>query len=154
MARKFAKKKTAKKRPPTLSQLKAKAWALLSQIVRLQAADEYGWVKCVSCGELKFWRDLQAGHWVDGRNNAVLFERDGVHPQCSKCNVTLNGNKVEYTKYMESKYSAERLEELRLLRHKNLSWTRDELEDRIDAYKHELKRLEKQKPVAASGRDL
>jgi hypothetical protein len=157
MARKFvrAKAKVVKKKPPpSKTKLKAKAWELLSQIIRLENADEVGWVSCVSCGSLKFWKDLQAGHWVDGRKNSILFDRRGIWPQCSKCNVALNGNKIEYSKFMSEKVGVDVMEELRIQKWKDISWTADELEDRIDAYRIELKRLVKEKPVAASGRDL
>jgi hypothetical protein len=51
---------------------------------------------------------IQAGHWIPGRNNAVLFSEEGTHGQCASCNLVephgKNGNPIEYWKFMERNY--------------------------------------------------
>lgn len=81
---------------------------MFSQWVRRSKADAQGNVECVTCGKIDRWKKMHAGHYVDGRNNTVLFNEKLVHPQCFKCNMKkagcLSGNKVKYTVFMMKKY--------------------------------------------------
>ncbi len=54
----------------------------------------------------------QAGHFIDGRHNAVLFSELGVHSQCYHCNVGLKGNKIQYWLFMEKTYGREVIDQL------------------------------------------
>ena len=103
------KKDTASKK--NLKSLKNKAWKLFSQIVRQRGADKKGFNVCITCGVKKHWKKLQAGHFLDGRSNAVLFDMNGVWPQCFRCNFKswgcLAGNKVVYTLWMIDKFGIE-----------------------------------------------
>lgn len=82
---------------------KDKAWRAFSEFIR--ARDKH----CVTCstGEAQ-----QAGHFIDGRHNAVLFQERGVHGQCYHCNVGLKGNKIQYWLFMERTYGREVIDEL------------------------------------------
>lgn len=86
----------------TRARAKKKAWDSFSAYIR--ARDN----KCVTCGgEVQ-----QAGHFIDGRNNAVLFQEFGVHGQCYHCNVGLKGNKIQYWLFMEREYGRKFIDEL------------------------------------------
>lgn len=82
---------------------KEKAWKAFSLYVRTR--DKH----CVTCptGTAE-----QAGHFIDGRNNAVLFSEEGVHGQCYHCNVGLKGNKLEYFLFMERTYGRDVIDRL------------------------------------------
>ena len=93
--------------------LKKKAWALFSKYIRLKNADKDGKCTCVTCGRKDHWKNFQAGHFIDSRNNTVLFDESLVFPQCCACNMFKHGNKVEYTLFMLKKgYSAEEITEM------------------------------------------
>lgn len=49
---------------------------------RLQYADKNGMVKCTTCDAVKHYKSMQAGHFLAGRGNSILFENNNVHPQC------------------------------------------------------------------------
>jgi hypothetical protein len=82
---------------------KQKAWAAFSLFIRTRDK------KCVTCptGSAQ-----QAGHFIDGRSNAVLFSEKGVHGQCYHCNVGLKGNKLEYWLFMERTYGRKVIDQL------------------------------------------
>jgi hypothetical protein len=82
---------------------KQAAWDAFSKYIRNRDK------KCVTCprGEAQ-----QAGHFIDGRHNAVLFSERGVHGQCYHCNVGLKGNKLEYWLFMEKTYGRKVIDEL------------------------------------------
>lgn len=81
---------------------KDKAWAAFSLYIRTRDK------RCCTCGGAV----QQAGHFIDGRHNVVLFSERGVHGQCYRCNVPLKGNKLEYWLFMERTYGREVIDEL------------------------------------------
>ncbi len=91
-----------KPKKETLSKVKKDTWILFSKYIRLRdhfrycpgetmfvetknGSQEVKVGKCVTCGAKKpiaAQGGLQAGHFIPGRNNAVLFCTKGVNSQC------------------------------------------------------------------------
>ncbi len=80
-------------RKPTNKSLKAKAWRLFSEYIRLSSADSDGIVECYTCGSRGKWKGdgFQAGHIIPGRGGYVLFNESIVRVQCGGCNVLAGG---------------------------------------------------------------
>jgi len=55
---------------------------------------------------------MQAGHFIGGRNNSILYDERGVHAQCYGCNVGKKGNIVKYYKFMLKEYGQEVIDDL------------------------------------------
>jgi len=119
---------------------KEKAWNAFSKYIRLKYADKNGYVKCVTCSTINQWNDnMQAGHFVDSRNNTVLFDEELVYPQCYRCNMPLKGNKVKYTLFMLSKgYTTDDIEWFESLRHKTKRMTICEFQEIEEEYLDKL----------------
>lgn len=66
--------------------LKAKAWRMMSELVRRKYADENGLVYCYTCNRIRHWTEVDAGHGIGGRGNFVLFLEEIIKPQCKVCN--------------------------------------------------------------------
>lgn len=98
------------KKSEKLSWYKEQAWKAFSKYVRLRDCLEYDrnaaepHAKCVTCSFVYPLKKLQAGHFIPGRNNAVLFSELGVHAQCNACNKYKKGNTHEYWLFMERTY--------------------------------------------------
>lgn len=92
--------KTKKTKSKSISYLKKKTWSLFSEFIRKRGCSHDGINTCVTCGINAHWKDLQAGHFIDGRNNSVLFNEEIVWPQCMRCNIFLKGNKIQYVQFM------------------------------------------------------
>jgi len=112
--------KTTKKL--SVSSAKARAWKAFSRYVRLRDALETTGTtthaRCCTCGNVfpAFGIGcLQAGHFIAGRGNAILFAESGCHAQCYICNVVKKGAGVEYFVYMEGKHGREEIDRLRVL---------------------------------------
>ena len=116
-----------------LKTIKAKAWSIFSRYIRMKYADENGYTNCVTCGANKHWKDLQAGHFVAGRNNSILFYEKGVHPQCRRCNYN-EGNGVEYFIFMEKTYGREEIDYQRWLRQQTMKRSYDDYEQLFIKY--------------------
>lgn len=130
------------KKKPKIGSLKTKAWKLFSEIIRRKGADENGNTKCVTCGKVDHWKRMQAGHFIAGRTNSILFEESGVHVQCYRCNVGLSGNVVEYYEFMLKKYGKEEVARLKDLRSQIRKISIPEYEEIIQTYKKRLEELE------------
>ncbi len=139
------------KKKPTVGKLKKKLWPIFSRYIRLKYADENGTVQCVTCKKLMYWKEAQAGHFVDGRANRVLFDEKLVHPQCYACNVGRKGNKIPYVKFMMKKYhlTLDECCDLDMLKFQVKKFTITDLEEKIEHYSEEVKTLldNKQEPV-------
>jgi hypothetical protein len=127
----------------TLKGAKKKAWSALSEFIRYKAADHTGMACCVTCGTAKYWKELDAGHFIaKGKGLAVYFEEENIHPQCTYCNRYQSGNLIEYTRYMIDIYGIEKVDELRALAKKAVKYKiHDYLEMEAD-YKMRLKDLQ------------
>ena len=95
----------------TTSKVKAKAWKYFSLYIRLRGA-KGGMNTCVTCGRVKNYKDLQAGHFLPGRHNSILFDERNCWPQCYVCNVVLGGNGPRYYQFMLKKFGQKVIDEL------------------------------------------
>jgi hypothetical protein len=138
--RKQTKKKSPRTKRKSLRSLKKQAWELLSKAIRLERREGPGMlVECVSCQRKMPWKQIQAGHFIDGRFNSILFDERGIHPQCGVCNVVYNGRKEEYFIYMERTWGREIIDELRAQRNQQVNFTAEQLEKMIADYKQRIK---------------
>lgn len=100
-----------------------------------------GYNSCITCGLYLPWEELQAGHFIDGRTNAILFDDRGVHAQCKGCNVFKHGNKVEYYVFMKKMYGEEVIEDLRRLGKTTIKYTIDDLKMLEEKFADKIKEL-------------
>lgn len=81
---------------------------------------------CCSCGEYAEGPLFQAGHYrTSGGNGALLrYHPQNMHGQCRDCNCSRYNQenvKVEYARFMHSKYSYKELEQMRLMKQKTIN---------------------------------
>jgi hypothetical protein len=90
-----------------------KAAKKLQLLVRLKAADDSGYVRCVTCGVVRKWNDgIQGGHYISRRKLHHKLLEENIHPQCKMCNGPLKGNPYKYTLFMEDMYGRDFVEKL------------------------------------------
>lgn len=88
----------------------------LQKLVRLKAADHQGNCRCVTCGKVAHWKEMQGGHFIErGKLGTKLIE-ENIHPQCPGCN--LYGMKkasvvLAYYDYMREMYGADFIADLK-----------------------------------------
>jgi len=131
-----------KTKSKSVSQLKKEADATFSQYIRQKYADPHtGLVSCVTCGIMKPWKEMQAGHYESRGNNFLRYDERNVHVQCYGCNVARKGNYPAYATFMVRTYGTDILETLREESKFSLKFTTAELQEIIDTYKEKLKGL-------------
>ncbi len=121
---------------------KKKAWTEFSRYIRIRDAIKTTKTKdrviCCTCGKEypAFGVGcVQAGHFVPGRGNAILFEESGVSAQCFNCNITKKGCWPEYMDFMLKEYGTKVVTDLLRLNKTVRKYTPVELEELRDKYK-------------------
>ena len=129
------------KKQRTIGQLKKIAWKLFSELIRRNAADFRGFVRCYICGVVKHWKEMDAAHYESRRFNSTLFDRQNVHACCKKCNIWLYGNMPKYALKLKQDYGEGILETLNKRASILKQFTKQELENLIIEFKNELSKL-------------
>jgi len=127
-----------------LSTLQAKADLLMSEYIRRKYADETGYVKCVSCGRIYRWQEMDCGHFVPkSRGASVRYLEENVHPECKGCNRFDEGHLINYTLYMRDLYGEEGIKEIQQQARITLSAgkKRDLVVEAISYYREKLSQL-------------
>ena len=130
----------------SLSKLKDEVWTIFSDFIRkrdsLRTTGDISWGKCITCQTLHQRKELDAGHFVPGRHNSILFEETCVHAQCRRCNRYLGGEPLKYRREIVRLYGEGydiKLEEQAMETRK---FSRTELEDMKKEYQQKIKELE------------
>ena len=122
---------------------KARAWKVFSKYVRLRDAlnttgDQEN-IVCYTCGKTFPFKEMQAGHGISGRCNAILFDEDIVRAQCRGCNLFKGGNYEIFVPKLINEYSLEWYENKVANSHKPTKLDYKEIEE---YYKHKIKELD------------
>lgn len=133
-----------KKKIP-INRLKKKLWRIFSEYIRRKYSDLDGNVVCITCGKRAHWSTMQASHFLDGRNNGILFVEANCHPACMPCNIWKHGNKEEYYPFMLETYGQETINALKRLKKNPQKLNSIWYEDKIQEYKSKLEAFNRQR---------
>ena len=102
--------------------------------------------RCFTCGKIFPFKKLQAGHFVPGRRNAILFNEECVHAQCFHCNQPaarggLGGNILEYRRRIVDMYGPGYDEFLERLSRTTVKYLPCDLDEMADKFKEKTKEL-------------
>lgn len=134
------------KKELTMTQLKKKLWPVFSKYIRTRDCIKttgnplHG--KCVTCGkEYKISR-LQAGHFIPGRFDAILFDEEQVHIQCYRCNCKLQGMWHKYYLFMmDQGHTHEDIQEMIEHCNDSVEFSREWFEQAYEYYERSIQEL-------------
>jgi hypothetical protein len=72
--------------------------------VRLSSADDYGNIRCYTCGERRHWKKCDAGHFQTRAKYSTRWDKMNVKPQCKKCNMVNGGQQYKFGKRLDQDY--------------------------------------------------
>ena len=124
-----------------LKKLEDKLWKVFSEYIRLRDSDENGYIVCFTCSAVQHFTNMDAGHAIGGRGNAILFSEEGCKPQCRNCNQFLGGN----YKVFRQNLGEETYQKLLAESKQAQEFTPSLLKNNIDYYTAEVKRLREEK---------
>jgi hypothetical protein len=128
-----------------LSYYKKKAWKAFSDYIRtrdsLATTETREKCKCITCGRVVDYKDIQAGHAIAGRHNSILFDKELVNGQCKFCNGYGGGRYAEYSLWFISKYGLEKWKEKVELSREVIQYRKSDYIRIYEEYKRKLEEL-------------
>lgn len=119
-----------------LSTYRKQAWNAFSAYIKKR--DKF---ICITCGKKATGWQMNAGHWLPGRWNSILFEETCVHAQCQICNQVLGGNQAAYYEFMLAKYGTKEMDRLRKLWRTRKIYSKQDYKTLELKYKEKLEQL-------------
>lgn len=135
--------KCSKKENPKLSSLTNKADILQSEYIRRKAADEHGYVSCISCGRIFRWQETDNGHFISRRYFNTRYVEENCHAECRYCNRFNHDHLIGYTQSMIDLYGKDGIKWLQEESRKVLSPTekRKVVQQAIEYYSQKLEEM-------------
>lgn len=129
----------------SLSTLIKEADTAFSEFIRLRDADDTGRITCVSCGTRVLWRQADCCHYIDRGQMSTRYDEMNAAGGCRSCNRFFPvEHKEKFQAWLVAKFGEDLICQMEIFSTRNLKkWTRYELEELIDKFKEEVKRLRK-----------
>lgn len=118
---------------------------VFSEYIRLRDADQYGMIRCISCGKRVKWNQADAGHYVSRRHLALRFDENNVNAQCVCCNRLKSGNIEKYKRGLIMKHGRFIIDYLENKKNEIRQFTDFELELMVLNYRKKVKILKQNK---------
>ena len=93
-----------------------------------------GYVKCVTCGTRKHWKEEDAGHFVSRRHYATRWNPKNVHVQCKSWNGFHGGQNYLMGNYINKTYGDNTADNLITMSRQIKKYTNQDLLDLIDHF--------------------
>ena len=124
------------------TRLRNKLDAVFSEFVRRRHANEHGQVACYTCGAVKHWKQMHAGHFQSRSKNATRWNPVNVQVQCVACNIFRAGEQFKFGLALDEEFGEGVAAELLTLSNQTAKFTLADLKGMISHYQQELKNLE------------
>lgn len=115
---------------------------VFSRYIRLRDADEHGYIRCISCGKIHHFSEMDCGHFINRSHMATRYDEQNCNGQCRSCNRFDEGNNIGYTRGLIAKYGPQVIDLLYIKKNTIKKWDCFELETLIAHYQKEVKKLE------------
>lgn len=141
------KKTTPKKKKIGLSPYIRKLDRIFSEYIRLRDSRPFGYkaFRCISCGQVKPYEEMDCGHFVGRTHMATRFDEENCNGECRSCNRFSSDHMIYYQRNLEKKIGADRVDLLIARGRGTKKWTAWELEILTKHYEEEVKRMKSEK---------
>ena len=116
------------------SKLVKKLDTVFSKYIRVSNADKNGYCTCVTCGVVKHWKEIQAGHFMSRKHYSTRWDERNVSSQCLACNMFRQGEQYKFSLFL----GKDEAEVLYLKSKETVKFTNYELEEMIKDYEAKL----------------
>lgn len=141
------KKKTERKRQPSLSTYINKLDIAFSRYIRLRDAMPGGLFRCISCGKIKPISQADCGHFWSRAKMSTRFDERNCNAECKACNRFSSDHLVMYRVNLIKKIGQLEYDRLQIQSHEIKKWSVWELEQLIKYYTILAKALEQDKNI-------
>lgn len=143
-------KRTSARKKPTKSNTIARLDKVFALYIRLRDVMPNGMGKCISCGKIKPYRELDCGHFFGRMNMATRFDEDNCSAECQGCNRVKADHLIYYQDNLIKKIGVARFSTLKERAQSTKKWSEEELEALIKQYTSEVKRLSNEKGICVN----
>lgn len=130
-----------KKKPDLIAKLDK----VFSRYIRLRDTMPNGYFRCISCGQIKPYKQADCGHYHSRRHMATRFDEDNAHAECRACNRFSADHLIQYEKNLITKIGRQRFDKLTWKAGQTMKWTDFELIELTKYYKALGDKLSKEK---------
>ena len=119
-----------------------------STYIRLKAADDSGLIRCPTCGQVFFWREMECSHNIHRDKMCVRWDERNVIAQCHTENHYHGGNVHIMRRVLINKYGEDAIKQIEDMAIKyGKSWLDDEFSmiKKIKEYRQKIKALKLEK---------
>ncbi len=143
--KKKPKPKKAGVRKPSLSSYVNKLDRIFSEYIRLRDSAPFGYkaFRCISCGQVKPYDQMDCGHFISRKHMATRFDEENCNGECRSCNRFSADHMIYYQRNLEKKIGADRLDLLIARGKGTKKWTVWELEILAKHYEEEVARMKR-----------
>lgn len=108
---------------------------VFSQYVRLRASDHRGMGECYTCGSMRHWSEVDAGHFMSRACMSTRWDEKNVQFQCKRCNGFRSGEQFLFSQHLDSQYGEGTADALYIKSKQTYKHTPQELESMYRHYK-------------------
>lgn len=126
--------------PLTKSKLKKKLDKVFSEYVRLRNTDEWGYDNCITCESRKFWKTVDAGHFITRAKLSTRFDPRNVFFQCKQCNLS-GGHSYKFGLKLDKMFGQGTAQEIFEKSEQRGDISTSEYVDLIDEYRKKVNEL-------------
>ena len=112
------------KKTKTHAKLKKELDKVFSQYIRWSFADDKGLVECYTCYVKKPVKEMQNGHMQSRKHSSTRWHQNNCRPQCIKCNIYSEGEKIQFYKRLCSEIGEDAVEEVIQLSYKTKKYSK------------------------------
>jgi len=117
---------------------------IFSEYIRLKYSSDNGFVQCITCGKILFWKDVDNGHYIGRKHYATRFDERNCRPQCSWCNSRMEGQHFLFRQKLVDIYGEDEIKKMELFA-SSKSENCDSLRCKIIEYREKVKQLKLEK---------
>lgn len=119
--------------------------SIFSEYIRIRDSDQNGMTKCISCGKLQHWKDVDCGHYINRKHSSTRYDEKNCNAQCRACNRFDEGNMQGYRKGLIKKYGEKEVELLEIKKFNTCKLGQFEINALAEIYRKKLKDIKRWK---------
>ena len=118
---------------------------VFSLFIRMRASDENGYATCFTCGQVKKWKEGDAGHFISRGAYSTRWNETNVQFQDKKCNIFQSGQQYLFSVALDRLHGEGTADALYAMSRQTRKYGVGEIKAMIEIYKDKVERLKRDK---------
>ena len=118
---------------------------VFSLFIRMRASDENGYATCFTCGQVKKWKEGDAGHFISRGAFSTRWNETNVQFQDKKCNIFQSGQQYLFSVALNRLHGEGTADALYVMSRQTRKYGVGEIKAMIEIYKDKVERLKRDK---------